>query len=138
MSVRLDEDLVRRLQREQQIRQLHQSDLVRQLIEEALRMRECPGIVFVDSPTGRQAVVAGTGLAVWEVILVDREVNGDTKQVLNHFPHLTERDVRNARAYAQRYPQEIEAAIELRHALDERRAREEYPHLFHDPEPSQP
>ncbi|MGH7433123.1 MAG: hypothetical protein ACREJL_05160, partial [Candidatus Methylomirabilales bacterium] len=44
------------------------SEVTQDLIEEALRMRECPGIYFADEPAGREAKVAGTGLAVWEVI----------------------------------------------------------------------
>src|SRR5437870_6127256 len=44
------------------------SEVVQDLLEEALRMRQCPGIYFADEPAGREAKVAGTGLSVWEVI----------------------------------------------------------------------
>ncbi|MGH7422626.1 MAG: hypothetical protein ACREJ1_02990, partial [Candidatus Methylomirabilales bacterium] len=44
------------------------SEVTQDLIEEALRIRECPGIYFADEPAGREAKVGGTGLAVWEVI----------------------------------------------------------------------
>jgi uncharacterized protein (DUF433 family) len=37
-------------------------------MEEALRLRMCPGIYFEDEPSGREAKLAGTGLGVWEVI----------------------------------------------------------------------
>ncbi len=44
------------------------SAVTQDLLEEALRMRSCPGVYFADEPAGREAKVAGTGLGVWEVI----------------------------------------------------------------------
>ncbi len=44
------------------------SDLAEDLIAEGIRMRECPGIYFATEPSGRTAKVAGSGLAVWEVL----------------------------------------------------------------------
>jgi len=44
------------------------SDVAQQLLEEAIRTRECPGIYFADEPGGRAAKIMGTGLGVWEVI----------------------------------------------------------------------
>jgi hypothetical protein len=44
------------------------SDLAEELIAEGMRMRECPGIYFATEPSGRTAKVAGSGLAVWEVL----------------------------------------------------------------------
>lgn len=41
-----------------------------QLIEEALRHEEFPCVEFRDSVAGRQAYVVGSGLAVWEFIMV--------------------------------------------------------------------
>jgi hypothetical protein len=53
------------------------SAVVRDLLEEALRMRRCPGIVFVDGPTGRRPVLAGTGLEVWEVVKAYKDCGED-------------------------------------------------------------
>jgi len=44
------------------------SEVAQDLMEEALRLRTCPGIYFADEPNGREAKLAGTGLGVWEVI----------------------------------------------------------------------
>src|SRR5881628_737488 len=44
------------------------SDVAQQLLEEAMRARECPGIYFAEEPAGRTAKIMGTGLGVWEVI----------------------------------------------------------------------
>lgn len=51
---------------------LHKSrgEATAQLIEEGLRRAEYPAIEFRDSAAGRQAYVAGSGLAVWEVVMV--------------------------------------------------------------------
>ena len=44
------------------------SEVTQDLLEEAIRMRKCPGIYFHDEPAGREAKIAGSGLGVWEVI----------------------------------------------------------------------
>src|SRR5713101_6583036 len=50
------------------------ADLAHELLDEALRMRQCPGIYFADEASGRTAKIGGTGLAVWEVL---RDVRRD-------------------------------------------------------------
>ncbi|BAS28131.1 hypothetical protein LIP_2290 [Limnochorda pilosa] len=135
ISVRMPDDQAERFLREQRLRRQRSSDLLRDLVEEALRMRECPGIVFLDAPTGRQATVAGTGLAVWEVVSLWRSL-GSVGALLDRFPHLSERGVRDALAYAERFPDEIEAAIQENEALDETELRRRYPYLTGlEPEP---
>src|SRR5262245_284184 len=44
------------------------AEVAQELLEEALRMRQCPGIYFADEPSGRTAKIGGTGLGVWEVV----------------------------------------------------------------------
>src|SRR3989338_1306929 len=44
------------------------ADVAQELLDEALRMRQCPGIYFADEPSGRTAKIGGTGLAVWEAV----------------------------------------------------------------------
>src|SRR5919204_4449590 len=44
------------------------ADVTQELLDEALRMRQCPGIYFADEPSGRTAKIGGTGLGVWEVL----------------------------------------------------------------------
>jgi hypothetical protein len=36
------------------------SDVAQELLDEALRMRQCPGIYFADEPSGRTAKIGGT------------------------------------------------------------------------------
>src|SRR3977135_4283467 len=42
------------------------ADVAQELLDEALRMRQCPGIYFADEPSGRTAKIGGTGLGGWE------------------------------------------------------------------------
>lgn len=44
-----------------------------ELLDEAVRMRRVPGIVFADEGNRRAARVGGTGLEVWEIIRTYRE-----------------------------------------------------------------
>ena len=48
---------------------------------EGEKMRRVLGIVFADSPSGRVARVAGTGLAAWEIIKSYRAVDRNFDQL---------------------------------------------------------
>ncbi len=60
-------EVLERLKAEARSRNVSTSALVEELIEEGLRIRRHPLIVFRDGPSGRRAGVAG-GPDVWEVI----------------------------------------------------------------------
>ena len=42
------------------------SVVANELLDEAVRMQRCPGIIFTEGTTGRRARIAGTGIEVWE------------------------------------------------------------------------
>ncbi len=63
-SVRLPDELARMVRSWAEERGRPFSEVLRELLEEAVKMRRCPGIVFADGPSGRRARVAGTGLEV--------------------------------------------------------------------------
>ena len=87
------------------------SEVAQDLLEEALRMRQCPGIYFADEPAGREAKVAGTGLAVWEVIR-DYLAEGQSERALQAaLPHLTAAQVKAALLYYRSWRDEIDALI---------------------------
>jgi hypothetical protein len=86
------------------------SALVSQLVEEGLRMRRFPGVIFRGGPTGRRAALAGS-LDVWEVIAIRRDFADDDGAVLATYPSLTATTLKTARAYYTAYPQEIDARI---------------------------
>jgi uncharacterized protein (DUF433 family) len=83
------------------------SSVANEMLAEAVKMRRIPGVLFADSPLGRVALVAGTGLAVWEVARTYREVEEDWTRLQVAYHWLSERQLRVALAYAVAYPDEI-------------------------------
>jgi len=55
-----------------------EGELLDELIEESVRMREHPGIGFKGGPAGRRTWVVGTGLDVWEMIEMYRSMGRET------------------------------------------------------------
>ena len=95
--------------------------IVEELALEAAKMRLFPGIGFRDRP--RRAWVIGTGLDVWEVIDLLESFRGNTAEVLDNYPLLSDRALRLAEAYAQRFPDEIMRFLEgNRRPLEELKA----------------
>ena len=117
-SVRLPGDIRKSLERmAQRDRRRSISDLIVELLDEAIRTRRCPGIYFADEPSGRTAKIAGTGLGVWEVSRDSRELGGDHKALRSAFPSLSEPQLAAALLYAQAYPKDIDREIEENAAL---------------------
>ena len=87
------------------------SEVTQDLIEEALRMRKCPGIYFADEPAGREAKIAGAGLAIWEVIAVYKAVSKQERAFRARFPWLTEAQLKAALLYYRSYPDEIDTLV---------------------------
>jgi uncharacterized protein (DUF433 family) len=105
------------------------SDVAQQLLEEAIRTRECPGIYFAEEPAGRTAKIMGTGLGVWEVIR-DYLATGEREdRVREIFPQLTPAQIGAARNYFLRYRDEIERRIAENAALTPEGVVARYPGL---------
>jgi uncharacterized protein (DUF433 family) len=62
--------------------------------------------------TPRRAWVIGSGLDVWEIIDLLRSYGGDQELLRASHPLLSDRHVRAARAYAERFPDEIESTLQ--------------------------
>lgn len=105
------------------------SEVAQDLLEEALRMRACPGIYFADEPAGREAKVAGTGLGVWEVIRDLRAVKGEERRLKQVLPQLSAAQVRAAQIYYRTFRKEIDAEIAENAALTPRALRKLAPGL---------
>ena len=103
------------------------SSLTSELIEEAIKMRRCPGIIFADGPSGRRARIEGTGLEVWEVIQGYQSLNNDFNGLKKAFHWLTERQLMAAIGYAKAYPEDIRVLIEQNNALTEEMVEKELP-----------
>jgi uncharacterized protein (DUF433 family) len=93
------------------------SDVAQQLLEEAIRTRECPGIYFADEPAGRTAKIMGTGLGVWELMRDYLAVEEREDRLREIFPYLTAAQVSAARNYFLRYRDEVQQRIDENAAL---------------------
>jgi uncharacterized protein (DUF433 family) len=104
------------------------SDVAQELIQEGLRMRECPGIYFATEPSGRTAKISGTGLGVWEV-LRDFVGDEDLDRVRRAFRQLSSAQITAALIYYKRYPDEIRREVEANAALTAEVIEQRYPGL---------
>jgi hypothetical protein len=104
------------------------SAVVEELAEEAAKIRLFPGIGFRGRP--RRAWAQGSGLDVWELVEL-MCVYSDERDLREHHPLVTERHLRLAKAYADRFPDEVSSFRDANHrSLSELRAL--YPDLVFD------
>ena len=104
------------------------ADVTQELLEEALRMRQCPGIYFADEPSGRTAKIGGTGLGVWEVVR-DFSKDRDADGIRKAFPELSQAQITAALMYFARYRDEVQAQIDANAALTPEAIKKQYPGL---------
>jgi hypothetical protein len=111
MSLRLTPDQLAAIEKwRRRFNQRSTSATLQLLLEEKLREEEYSGITFGDSGAGRQAYLAGTGLAVWEVLMVARAYDHDARLTAEHL-EVGERAVRTAFNYAADFPDEVGAEL---------------------------
>jgi len=126
--MRLRRSLRRELEAAAVQKQRSVAEVAQELLEEALRMRQCPGIYFADEPSGRTAKIGGTGLAVWEV-LRDLPRDADPQRVRDMFPQLSQAQATAALMYRRRFPEEIQREIARNAALTPEAIEQRYPGL---------
>ncbi len=105
------------------------SEVAQDLLEEAVRMRQCPGIYFADELARREAKVSGTGLGVWEVIRDYKAVKSNERKLKHILPHVGNRELRAAVLYYSKYPEEIDVAVEANESLAFETIQAKYPGL---------
>ena len=111
-SVRLPNRLLAEIRAIAAARARPASSVVTALIDEGLRARQCPGVFFADAPSGRRAGVAGSRLAVWEIVQLWRALQQDRAALAEQLPHLAAWQLDAAIRYHHLYPEEIDRAIE--------------------------
>jgi uncharacterized protein (DUF433 family) len=126
-GIRITSELANEIAREAEERGKTWSGTTNELLDEAIRMRRAPGIVFVDGPSGRRPVIAGSGIDVWEVVETWRQCGEDYDQVRRSFDWLTEPQVRAALAYYSFYPEDIDTRIERERRWTPERVWKELP-----------
>jgi hypothetical protein len=113
LSARMSEAVLDRLERLSERLGQPRSRVAEQLIDEGIRLREFPGIVFRSGPTGRRAGLAD-GPDVWEVVRGFRQARsgkGDPVKLLMASSGLREDQIRLAIDYYGSYPEEVDARI---------------------------
>lgn len=107
--------------------------LAEEILEEGVRMRRHPGIVFVERPGGRDAVLAGRPrLSVWEIVETVRQ--SSSLEAVARALSLDLGSLERALAYANEYAEEIDTAIAENEAAFER-AKRLYPAALRTPTP---
>ncbi|MFN8514272.1 MAG: transcriptional regulator [Chloroflexia bacterium] len=125
LSLRLKPEQMERLQKLARRADRKPSELAARLIEEALRMAEFPSIEFRDTIIGRQAYVKGSRIAPWFLEVLARSYNRDIEQIAAHL-NWPDFQVKGGLAYAEAFPEEIEAAITENDSYDEERFKREF------------
>lgn len=91
---------------------------LRRVAEEWWGMQRFPAIAFHDGVTGRRARLRD-GPDVWEIAAVWRDYAPDQAAFHEHFAPYVDRDALDqALAYAERFEEEIEAAIQHNERLE--------------------
>ena len=113
-SFRLDEKLLERLDAESRAASMTTTSLVSSLLDEGLKTREFPRVVYRPGPTGRRAGLVG-GPDVWEII---RDLRGWPGRGMERIERLAEElelpvsMVSLAADFYSAFPEEIDARIE--------------------------
>jgi uncharacterized protein (DUF433 family) len=126
-GLRLPDDLERQIEREGKERGQSWTSAALDLLSEGVRMRRAPGILFADGPTGRRAMVAGTGLDIWEVIRTWQDGGGSLDETRANYPWLSEAQIRAAIGYYELYPVEVDERLERERQWTAERVRKELP-----------
>jgi uncharacterized protein (DUF433 family) len=105
------------------------SNVTKDLLQEAIKMRRCPGILFAEGIGGRRARVAGTGIEVWEVIATYKSMKEDFKRLQKAYYWLSSEQLKAALGYYTVYPQEIDRLIEQNEQWSDEKVRERYPFM---------
>lgn len=117
-SIRVDPVTASEIERLSTGKRMTFSALAAEMLCEAARMRQCPGVVFADGPAGRRARIEGTGIEVWELISSYLAVGKDEGRLREAYHWLSERQILAALGYDRMYPREIEELIRRNHAQE--------------------
>jgi len=128
-SLRLPEETVKEVESLASSTGKDFSGLARDLLEEAVKLRRCPGITFADGPAGRRARIAGTGIEVWELIAAFKGLEEDYEKLKQAYHWLSEQQIRAALSFYALYPMEIDTRIASNEEMTEDKVRKRFPFL---------
>lgn len=110
-SLRIPENIIKEIEGLARSSRKDFTTVTNELLEEAIRAHNCPGIVFTEGTSGKRARIAGTGIEVWEVIATYKSVDQDFKRLGRAYQWLSEQQLKSALGYYSLYGEEIDALI---------------------------
>ena len=110
-SLRIPEEILKEIEQIAEATQRDFSSVAKELLEEAVKIHRCPGIVFTEGVRGRRARVAGTGIEVWEMIATYNSVGRNPGRLRRAYHWLTDQQLKTAMGYYKAYPEEIDRLI---------------------------
>lgn len=128
-SLRMPEEIIKEIEALSRDSAMDFTAVVNELLEEALKMHRCPGIVFTEGTSGKRARVAGAGIEVWEVVAAYKSVEEDFKRLKKTYHWLTDQQLKTAIGYYRLYPEEIDAIISENEGLTQKEIQRKYPFL---------
>ena len=128
-SMRIPEEMIEGIQGIAQQWGKDFSTVAKELLEEAIRMHRCPGIVFSEGATGRKARIAGTGIEVWEAIAVFKSVGEDFARLGKAMHWLSGLQLRAALGYYRAYPKEIDHLLAQNESWTQESLYQRFPFL---------
>ena len=128
-SLRLPPETMKEI--EQMAKEMGQdfSNVTKDLLQEAIKMRRCPGILFAEGASGKKARVAGTGIEVWEIIATYKSVKQDVKRLKIAYHWLSQEQLKAALGYYTAYAEEIDQLIEQNERWNEEKVRDRHPFM---------
>ncbi len=131
-TLRVPEEIVKQIEELAELSGRDFSSAAIELLSEAVKMRQCPGIVFADGPTGRRSRLAGTGIDVWEVIATYKSVEQNKARLQEVYSWLSEAQLRATIGYYMTYSKEIDRIITLNERWSPAHLRKQHPPLAVD------
>jgi uncharacterized protein (DUF433 family) len=128
-SMRIPKDTLKEIQDIAKQSGKNFSTIAKELLEGAIKMHRCPGIVFAEGVRERKARIAGTGIDVWEVIANYKSVDEDFERLHAIYHWLSELQLRAALSYYRTYPKEIEQIIAQNENWTKESAHKKFPFL---------
>jgi len=128
-SLRLPQETLREIERMAQESGKDFSSVTKDLLEEAIKMRRCPGIVFAEGTSGRRARVAGSGIEVWEIIAAYQSLKKDAGRLKKTYHWLSPEQLRAALSFYSAYPEEIDRQIEKNQRWNQEEIRKRHPFM---------
>ncbi len=131
-SLRMPEEIIKEIEDLSRDSAMDFTAAVNELLEEALKMHRCPGVVFTEGTNGKRARVAGAGIEVWEVVAAYKSVGEDFKRLKKTYHWLTDQQLKTAIGYYRLYPEEIDAIVSENEGLTQKEIQRKYPFLSAD------